>query len=467
MLGSTKTGLNVPPFVIDERLITSVYRKVSLEKKMRDRFDWTLYLDQRYRAIGYTFAWLELTERPDPSCIEAKEGYRVADILTRVRDIWPQGFADANIDELTGLLDEMVGLGVLLGITGRRYRLRSPNILRLLGGEENILAELERFAEKDFEQPYIPQVVRRILTKSDVAGVSSPLTLHQEGELLESTRGINLLLGSNATGLDRIPAILDKLFAERSAGGSIQHLRQSFTEGDRAEQLVSAIKAVYQKKAADSSLRFIVEPGNMSNEELFIGLAELATWLENLRSGQRFLRVICLFDPTRVLALRRERSGQQLAELPGVALMTLRRWTEAAQRHWFNDINRPPTDPEQPKRWIRRTGGWPMLMDLVQRDFLENPLSDPKIHCGHEELMKQTGLCIDSGLSSTFLILTHLGDNVHVRDLVEFAIEEGVVADQVRIYAEVLLDLELASGTSEGMRAEPFAAAALAGTSRG
>ena len=55
-------------------------------------------------------------------------------------------------EELDGLLNEMIGLGVIVGDLRDGYRLRSPNVLSLLGSSEEVNRELERFRTKPYEK---------------------------------------------------------------------------------------------------------------------------------------------------------------------------------------------------------------------------------------------------------------------------------------------------------------------------
>ena len=49
---------------------------------------------------------------------------------------WPAGFGDTGSDQLRGWLDELCGLGVLVRNASGHYRLRSPNMVRLLGKKQ-------------------------------------------------------------------------------------------------------------------------------------------------------------------------------------------------------------------------------------------------------------------------------------------------------------------------------------------
>ncbi len=124
--------------------ILAVERDAAVMEDIRNRFDWTLDLDDRYKVLTYA---LVLT--PDPSAPHLE-----SEFMSIGGDWWPAVFEPMDAQSLRAVLDEMVGLGVLLredeDESGRRrYRLRSPNLLRLLGPREAIDDELERIISRD------------------------------------------------------------------------------------------------------------------------------------------------------------------------------------------------------------------------------------------------------------------------------------------------------------------------------
>ena len=75
--------------------------------------------------------------------------YPPGDILRLVREWWPQGFEDTSTEQLRSPLDELGGLGVLVRNTDGHSRLRSPNLVRLMGTEGDIENRLlETFSKR-------------------------------------------------------------------------------------------------------------------------------------------------------------------------------------------------------------------------------------------------------------------------------------------------------------------------------
>ena len=130
----------IRPITPDDLL--RVERDTSVMDDIRRRFDWTLDLDDRYKVLTYA---LVLT--PDPTA-----PHRESEFKTIGAGWWKAVFEDMDTLGLRAVLDEMVGLGVLLREhedSVRTYRLRSPNLLRLLGPREAIDEELLRIIERD------------------------------------------------------------------------------------------------------------------------------------------------------------------------------------------------------------------------------------------------------------------------------------------------------------------------------
>ncbi len=343
-----------PPLTIDEKVIASVYYGMELLQMMRDRFDWTLDLDKRYRAIGYLFAWIALTGDEQT----ARRGLRPSDVLIRAREVWPKGFSDTNEDALAGLLEELVGLGILLKERGGGYRLRSPNVLRLLGSEDEILEELGRFGDAEFEEPADPHVIHRVFNE----WTPSPFTLAQETELLTPQNGLDIVLGSAASGLDLVVPSLRTLHNDMRTDWALSVIDWE-SVGDAAA-LVARIRKIWAAHPKDKTGSRILVTGLGS--PVRPALEALAEHLRKLRSRKRILRITVPL-PSRI-AWPLYEEGWWTVPHHGVPVswVRLRRWRERGLRHWFDDVQRVPSDGKQPTRWLRRSGGYlgPLMAEM-------------------------------------------------------------------------------------------------------
>ncbi len=180
-----------PPVSITRQHVDKVYQQPHVRKGILDRFDWTLALDPRYQAVAWTVI------------VENKDCYTPAELLSAVRSWWANGFASTGTEEFRGLLDEMVGLGVLVGSTERGFRLRSPNVVQLMGQVEPRLIEL---ASKEPPTVFDVDRLHRLTSRE----VYSPLTFGQERQLLARRWGVALVFASRAQGVDALlPALRD------------------------------------------------------------------------------------------------------------------------------------------------------------------------------------------------------------------------------------------------------------------
>ncbi len=451
-LQSQRTNVDLePPFIIDEKAISAVYRQVDLAQRMRERFDWTLDLDLRYRAIGYTFAWLELAgEFAD----DAASGLPVGQILDILHQTWPQGFASTTEDEIAGLLEELVGLGVLMVSNGPRFRLRSPNVLRLLGGETDVIDELNRLARTNYVEPADPHVLRRV-REGGALGRTSPLTLSQEAKISQRERGVDVVLGSAATRIEHVLAAAVEVF--RPDAGEVIH-PVTLSAKTTVLDALAAVRREYG--SSDKDLRLLFEVNGMPTSQVASFIEGLADWLASLKSQQRFVRATIVLDAAQTLALRRDDRLRRIEAIELVNIHRLRRWKPAALADWFDAVNRPPTRPDMAKRLMDETGGWPCLLEHHQAKHMDDQ-SVPLVE--RTALLTLAGARVEPAVEKVIGILRHFaGELVDTRTLQDLVnTETGMprpLFDAVRGY---LLDMNLVLGSDEAVQLEPTIAEVL------
>lgn len=442
---------STPPFKIDDELIGSIYRSVKLSDRMRSRFEWTLDLDPRYRVLGYLFAFLEHEGRFFES-----EGAPAHEVLGWAQDFWPEGFAGSNSDELVGLLEEMKGLGLLVGNPARGYRLRSPNLLRLLGGSEDVQRELETFKGRPYRAEPEPQVIRRIPSGAQL--VASPLTLDQEGRILTRERGLDLILGSAALSLEEVWAALGSLSHGRSEDGQLRVELLTLEEPDAA---LPRVRDLY-RQLTEPGVLVLLDLAEQTPAERFRALRAIAAWLEGLTHERRFLRVVARLGPRSILEGRLSGSLFELERMEVVTAHRLRRWKEPGLTQWLHDAEVSPDTMHQPGQWVEETGGWPYLLvpRLLEKIKAKRPSTSVQPHPPPDpaEFLIAAGLEPGSSLRSVFRTLAELGGEVDlIEELPQLAADPGIENVAPR-HAEALLDLDLLHGTRERARAEPVAA---------
>ncbi len=125
----------VPPYKILSQHIEEAYQGTSLRKSIKDRFSWTLQLDQRYEVIAYIIAYETFINKDDT---DYQHGFSLDWVEKEAKSWWPEGFKNNLGNNILILLDEMVDLGILRRVEQNKFTLRSPNVGLLLGSEEEL-----------------------------------------------------------------------------------------------------------------------------------------------------------------------------------------------------------------------------------------------------------------------------------------------------------------------------------------
>ena len=204
---STITGdPPVLPIRIASTELNAALDDSAFRNNVRDKFDKTLDLDPRYRLIAYLVL---IGTQKTASRDDMRPGMSIAEIQKEAMFWWPQGFVeDSSNSAFEGLLKEMEGLGVLVGLNDGRYAIRSARIAAMLGSVTEVEDRIQELADQPFEVIDDTGGLRRTLGKAP-----SPLTFRQEAVLME-TRGsppVVMALTSQALGLTLLPAAIEEL----------------------------------------------------------------------------------------------------------------------------------------------------------------------------------------------------------------------------------------------------------------
>ena len=202
----TRRPSSGPPYRVNSEDVEAVYRTSQARQVIRERLNWTLELDPRYQCI----AWAMIYEQKETRDSYVRS-FSVNELLQLAREWWPQGFDDALTEALRGILGEMVGLGILVhNQDENRYMLRSPNLVRLMGTEEDIENRLLELSDRSQPTQFQPDSQHVLLDDRDRR--YSPLTLVEEGRLQQAGEsGVSLVFGSQALGLDALDQALIRI----------------------------------------------------------------------------------------------------------------------------------------------------------------------------------------------------------------------------------------------------------------
>ena len=342
-----KRSSSGPPYKVSSDDVEAVYRSPQARQVIRERLDWTLALDLRYQCI----AWAMVYEQK-----EARDSYvrpfSVAELLKLAQEWWPQGFKEVDIEGLRGLLGEMVGLGILVRNLENHYLLRSPNLVRLMGTEEDIENRLLELSGKSLPTQFQPASQHELLDNQKRS--YSPLTLVQEGHL-QRTRlyGVSLVFGSQALGLD----VLDRAL-KRMDGSEPIPLHQLIHAG----QTVAWLDAYAGKQRGVEQLltygRLRGTGGDMA--QCVWKVLEMCKDFKQRR--RRPLQVVFILKPEAVWSWLRLPTDQRTGLEGRADPIYLRRWNEVGIQQRLNQAGKLDS-PEVCQKVLEATGGWPFLLD--------------------------------------------------------------------------------------------------------
>jgi len=375
-----------PPYVITSRHVEEAYHSQDLRKAIRDRFMWTLQLDQRYEVIAYSIAYGSILDRERGMV----NGFPVSWIRAEAFTWWAEGFrSDTSEEYFRVLLDEMVGLGILRMVDGDRYALRSSNVISLMGTEEEIQAQL--LSSREAPTEYEPATFRAAFGKANPDAVSrrSPLTALQESELRSRTRnGVSIIFGCSAAGLEELPDFLISTFGHEF----FIHIDSAFDRVGFAKHLNDL-----GEREKDGTTLMLISP-TCPWSELWVD--DALQKLRGLRSKTSFVHIAFVADPEAAWRSAGQHSpGGELS----IQTISLKPWHDAALRQWLDDCGLP-SDKSSRERITHITGNWPILLRrFYQRsnadphrwkhylEELDTTLHDPKVA---DELVRSLGLTV-------------------------------------------------------------------------
>ncbi|GAA3753052.1 hypothetical protein GCM10022225_42210 [Plantactinospora mayteni] len=401
-----------PPYEISEDDLDQVIGSEDLQWRVRQTVHLTLDLDSRYKLIALVVALAALEHGADRTMSTSK-------LREECQGWWPEGFAGQGADEFRSLLEEMRDLGVLAVTAGWQWRLRSSNVLRLLGSATEIWEELCSPQWRTTVTKLSAEQARRRLD----GGLISPCTEQQISRLVGRVSGnsVRVVVGTPATGVERVRTLLEE--AHKGFGA-------------RFDLAVSNRPSAYQR-----ALR-IGEPGGVHRVVLSpLTTAKVETVIDSIAKAVRMQPAA---GTTRTVVVVVDATAEGILDAltgPGTSInsddvMTLRRVSGVGLRSWLsdNDLLAPFSDVASHTELMAATGGWLLLLDHVADKARE--ISRPRRICDHitaslatvdgaSELVAATGLRTDSRVEAAFQLLVEYDDPVTSEELVQLCAEAG------------------------------------------
>ena len=188
-----KQSIAAPPYIIHEKDVLEAYRTQDIRADIVYRINKTLTLDERYQVVANIIA-LDMLESQGK-----RSSYDASWLRQQAQKYWPKGFDQytGSLDQFNVLLDEMVGLGVLLVRDGG-YAFRATNMSSMLGSFDEILERL--YKERTEPPAYTPEIFRPSLDKNHPL-MCSPLSVTELGNICSSENGVFVVLGVPAGGI--------------------------------------------------------------------------------------------------------------------------------------------------------------------------------------------------------------------------------------------------------------------------
>lgn len=349
----------MPPYSVTQADVEAVYGTPQVRDSIRERFDWTLAVDSRYQAI----AWAMVLDQMAAHDSYAR-AYAPDQLLALTRDAWRQEFDQVGTDQFRGFLDEMDGLGVLVRDQNGHYRLRSPNLVRLMGTEEEIFARLAELSQRPAHGEYEPDSYHTPLDEQ--ARRYSPLTHSQERSLGRQQHGVGLVFGSEALGFSLLQQALQQLLPP-DLSGEAREDRFIHVPSTVTADLIHARLAGLLQAAPKHGEIIAVQVVSMGSGDLLarVEAAHEFCRQQKRHRGPRWLRLLFLFDPGATWNWLDQPADERKRVEDEVDVWTFpRRWDALGVRQRLTQRSLMDRD-DVVRTILETTGGWPMLLDAL------------------------------------------------------------------------------------------------------
>ena len=384
-----KRASSAPPYEVRSEDVEAVYRSAQARQVIRERLDWTLALDPRYQCI----AWAMIYEQRETRDSYVRS-FGVKNLLRLAQFWWSQGFNDVDTESLRGLLGEMVGLGILVrNLSANKYLLRSPNLVRLMGSEEDIENRLLELSGKSPPAQLQRDSQHELLDNQK--RLYSPLTLVQEDRLQQiRSSGVSLVFGSQALGMNVMEQALERIDGSRAIPpNQLSH---------SGRQTVDWLDA---RARRERGVEQLVTFGRLRGTG---GAMAQCVWnvLEKCRdfnqSRRRPLQVVFLLKPEAAWTWLKLPADRRTDLEDQADNIHLRRWNDVGIKQLLSQAGKLDSS-EVCQVVLEATGGWPILLDELLRqckdhddpryfaDALVDKLDRPGTMLG-DKLLQQIGL---------------------------------------------------------------------------
>ncbi|MDI9458506.1 MAG: hypothetical protein QM373_02115, partial [Bacillota bacterium] len=344
------------PIKITRKDVEYIYLQDDVRDRIRERFEWTLDLDTRYQVIVWSIIEAQMEIRDSFS----KE-FSVGELFSQAKDFWPAEFGKMDSDEFRGLLRELAGLGVLT-TPGGRYRLKSPNLVRIMGDEGVILEKLYDFVDRPARDDLEPNSFHE---RIDV-GLYSAFTFAQ-ARSIDREHDFRLITASRALGLEHVEESVKHLYAA-TENTVLKRIPISVDSAGELERLIS--KEQHRAKKAGKNHVVLYQ---IVDKQQVLPLKTMKAAYEHysLRVSQERQRTVSFFfvvNPMVYWALRQADAGF-IDNLDSEGLLvTVKPWDQWGIGQRLDNENK--LNNEETRKAILEAGGaWPCLLNEILRQY--------------------------------------------------------------------------------------------------
>ena len=295
----------LPPFTVRYGDVERISRELEVQRMIVDRFHLTLGLDRHYEILVLGMV-LDQLQSPD-GFSKTYEAEDLRDIGCRY---WAAGFGRMTLQEMRDCADELTEMAVLSRAGAHSYRLRTPNIVHLLGTRAEMEDRITQLAARPADPPSSDEL-HPLDGQPPVPGPFSHRDLRQLGV---GRSGVSLAIGSVATGRRDVEKYLRALVTGRS---------------DRP-QLATFV--VGGQSAADQLAEFVPQDRHLvlvsvedADSDTLDRCIQTAVGLTARTPRRGWLRILFLLDPP---TADRWISGLDSAPVDGAVVLAP--WSEAA-----------------------------------------------------------------------------------------------------------------------------------------
>lgn len=343
-----KRNLVKLPFTITRRDVGDAYQEVST--RISHIFLKTLELDDVYQVT--TLAMIQDQYKVNGY----SRPYSPWDLFDLAEKKWPKGFANMEMQDFLLRLDELCGLGVLIQNRDGTFRLRNPNLARLLASLPETFVRLEKYAE--FEKSAAIELEFEHPRLEDEGW--SPLNYGDLKLLNLAQSGVSLIFATGALGGDAIPDALRRLLPARALEEKTADLAR--IPAEYCEPGHNWLSMWLEKRKSYRDL-VLVSPA-LANGDMIPWLKHLVEAVQTFAGEQsRRIRIYVVFDAAAHWKWMQVDPVQRASVLSGAQSEVLvRKWARYGVMKRLEMENLPVTD-DFVEGALQATNGWHLLLD--------------------------------------------------------------------------------------------------------